>query len=74
MHQSVRVGEFCDGPGVPDVGENDGNLLSNSAELGGDGIINDPLDDLLGDKVRERPNGALREFHCTAEFVNFLNA
>ena len=66
--------ELGDGRKIPDVGENDGNLLSDTAKLGGDGIIDDPLDDLLGDKMRERPYGALREIHCTAEFVNFLDA
>src|SRR6266566_5273157 len=49
-------------------------IPSDSAKLCGDGIIDDPLDDLLRDKVRERPYGALRELHCTTKFVNFLNA
>jgi hypothetical protein len=36
----------------------------------GDGIIDDPLDELLRDKVGERPYGALRELHRTAKFVS----
>ena len=74
VHENVGVGGLGDRRKIPDVGENDGNLLSDSAKLGGDGIINDPLDDLLRDKVRERPYGALRELHRAAKFVNFLNA
>src|SRR5436305_6577246 len=74
VHENVGVGGLGDRRKIPDVGENDGNLLSDSAELGGDGIVNNPLDDLLRDKVRKRPYGALCEPHCAAKFVNFFNA
>jgi hypothetical protein len=76
MRQSVflasRISGLGNGRKIANVGENDGNLLSDTAKLSGDGIINDAPDDLLGNKARERRYGALREMHRTAKFVNFL--
>ena len=34
VHESVRIGRLCDARKIPDVGENDGNLLSNTTKLG----------------------------------------
>ena len=74
MHENVGVGGLGDRRKIPDVGENDGDLLSDSAKFCGDGIIDDPLDEFLRDKVRERSYGALRQIHRTAKFVNFRDA
>jgi hypothetical protein len=74
VHEKVGVGGLGDRRKIPDVGEDDSNLLSDSAKLCGDGIVDDPLDELLRDKVGERPYGALRELHRTAKLVNFLDA
>ena len=46
MHECIGVRGFGDRRKIPDVCENDGDLLSDPTKLGGDGIINDPSDDL----------------------------
>ena len=66
--------ELGDSRKISDIGENDANLRSDSAKLSRYGIVHDPSDDLLGDKARERPYGALRQVHSAAEIANFLNA
>src|SRR6516164_5531255 len=74
VHENVGVSGLGDSRKIPNVSEEDGNLLSGSAKLCGDRIIDDPLDKLLGDKAGERPYGALRELHCTAKFVKLPDA
>jgi hypothetical protein len=73
-HEHVGVGGLGDSRKLSNVGENDGNFLSDSAKLSRYGIVHHPSDDLLRDEASERPYGALREIHRTAKFVNFLNA
>ena len=73
VHENVGLGGLGNSREISDVGENDGDLLSDSAKFCGDGIIDDPLDEFLRDKVGERPYGALRELHRTAKLVNFLD-
>ena len=42
-------------------------------ELGGDGAINDSLDNIFRDKASEGPDAALGDRHRPAEFVNLRN-
>ena len=44
-----------------DVGEDQRDLLLDAAELGRDGIVDNPADDLLGNEMRERPYRSLRQ-------------
>src|SRR5262249_942499 len=74
VHEKVRMGGLGDCREIPDGREKDGNLQASSAKFGGNGIIDDPLDELLGDEVSERPYGTLRKLHGAAKFLNFPNA
>ena len=69
-HQTVGVGRFGNAREIRDIGEQDGDLLPHSPELGGDGAVNDSLDDILRDEASEGPDAALGDRHRPAEFVN----
>src|SRR5689334_16535239 len=74
MHENIGVDGLGDSCKISDVGENEGNLLSNTAKFCRDGIVDDPPNQLFGNEVSERPYGALREVDRTAKLVNFPNA
>ena len=69
-HQTVGVGRFGNAGKIRDVGKQDGDLLPDSAKLGGDRAVNDSLDDIFRDKASEGPDAALGDRHRPAEFVN----
>ena len=69
-HQHIGIGRLRDRRKSLDVGEDQRDLLFDAAEPGGDGIVDDPADDLLGNEMRERPDRSLREIDRVAEFVN----
>jgi hypothetical protein len=72
-HEYVGISGLGNGRKIPNVGEHDRNLFSSAAKLSGDRVIDHSPDDLLGNEVRERPDGALREIDGAAKFVNFLD-
>ena len=43
------------------------------AKLGGDRVVDDTPDDLLGNEAGERRDRALREVHGETEFANLLD-
>ena len=70
VHQTVGIGRFGNACKIRDVGKQDGHLLPGSAKLGGNGAVDDSLDDVLRDKASEGPDAALGDRHRSAEFMN----
>ena len=69
-HQTVGFGYFSNARKICDVGKQDGDLLSRAAKLGGDRAVNDPLDDVSGDKASEGLDAPVGDRYRPAEFVN----
>jgi hypothetical protein len=73
QHEHVGVGCLRDRGKSLNVRENQRDLLFDAAEPGRDGVVDDPADNLLGDEVRERPDGSLGEIDRGSEFVNLAD-
>src|ERR1043165_3187253 len=71
MHQSVGVGAFRYSGEIPDISKQDCHFLTHSAKPRCNRAIDNALDDLLWNKVGERPNRPLRECHYTAQLLDF---
>jgi hypothetical protein len=69
VHQTVGVGRFGDASKIRDVGEQDGDLPFDPAELSGDGAVDNSFDDVPRNKASKGPDAALGDRHRVAEFV-----
>ena len=73
VHEGIRVGGFSNGCEPAHVRKDNRDFLPDAAQIGGNGFVEKSPDDLLGNKVRERPDSVLRKVHRGAEFLYLLD-